>query len=568
MIVIIAGIAGASAAVRRAAGSANSAPAVNIRAKCDSALILADGYAEAVAQKPEFAPARLNILRDFYAAIPDGEARDSVCSRLFDFYVNYVEAENAPRAEAFKTVYLALAPDNDEHLGRIYLNELNVARENFDTTGMEQCILRLADYADRMQYDYDEELSAAKAFIRTVRNRPPLRQAIAGVWVSDDVDGVELPDGRVQFSYGSEKMALINSLKVIQIRETDHPIYHQDITKENRYQGVFTSLDPANGADSPAGQRNLDVIKCREGLASFSVIASTPWYVPVEAWELPAHNMAPLDSSYVAGTKMRGSLKLSRGLDNHLDKFLSRMTVTNDTTYSMYTFWGDTVFRRNDPEIGAILRQTTQQSQAAVAGHMSRSNHSFGDRLAANLTAGLVSAGVNAAVDALMVSSEKIWGLESVMHMVNPNELDAEMFAQLVISKSNSNTPENYEYRHRASYYRWVPSDSVVFLGMYNNIESPWNGEHGIIYLHEMTDADKDYWEQKVKDYKKVFKDWYKAEIKKREEYVKSLPKGSAERKSAAEALKSLKAAPPQLWQTWNREMLNRLKRKSENRTI
>ena len=197
---------------------------VNIQAVVDSALIMADDYATAMAQKPEFAPTRLNILRNYYTALPSDAARDSVRSRIFDFYVNYIEDGKELQAEAFKHSFMAIAPDTDEHLGPLYANELTLARERFDTTAVKTNIDLLAAYATRMNYDYDDDLASSRKFLHTIRTRPHINDILPGVWVSERIAGYTDSLGN-EFHLFPEKEWLINSLTVLRIRNSNSPIY-------------------------------------------------------------------------------------------------------------------------------------------------------------------------------------------------------------------------------------------------------------------------------------------------------------------------------------------------------
>lgn len=160
---------------------------VNIRAIVDSALIMADDYATALIQKPEFAQTRLNILTDYYNTLPTDGARDSVRSRIFDFYVNYVESGKTQQAEAFKQCFTAIAPDTDEHLGPLYANELIVAQENFDTTKVKSELSLLENYSKKLNIDYDEAIHKAQDFLHFMRTKEPIQRALMGVWVGEGI---------------------------------------------------------------------------------------------------------------------------------------------------------------------------------------------------------------------------------------------------------------------------------------------------------------------------------------------------------------------------------------------
>lgn len=538
---------------------------VDMTAVRDSALILADDYAVALVEKPEFASARLNAFRRFHGRQPE-TVRDSVCGFIFDFMADYVEQGKQTRADAFSDLFLSVASQNDSRRGPMYAMRLAVARENFDTIALKENITLLDDYARRMEFDYDQDLDEAKSWLRWVRTRKPVRDAMVGVWVSEDVGGiVRNEEGRYYYHYPEKDYKLINSTKVLQIRNTDNPIYRNEIIS-GKYKGndLYVSLDSVNSRHD-GEKRNLDVIKCRGNLRDFSPMGGTSFYVPVEAWELPGYGMAPLDSSYLAETPIRGTLKFNK-LKDHNVEHLSRITRTDDETYSMYVYWGDERLKRNNAEIGAIIRQTTQHLKASVAGELSRSRYSFADRLVGQVTSDIISVGINGILDAVMVSKDEIWGLEMMLHMENPYMLIADIYAEKVTAKSNSSEPEVLQYHHRANYYRWEPQDSVFFMGTYYSDYQPWNYKGGLITLHDMTKEDKKICKAKADEYKEKWKKWYKDGIKKLEENIKTLKRGSDERKQAEENLKNYKERQiPQIWIAWNRGMLEKLKAKSDS---
>ena len=186
-LLLLLGSIAAQAAPQRGKKQTTKPRPVNIRTVVNSALIMADDYATALTQKPEFAQTRLNILTDYYNTLPTDAVRDSVRSRIFDFYVNYVETGKTGQADAFKQSFLAIAPDTDEHLGPLYANELIVAQENFDTTKVKSELSLLENYAEKMNVDYDEVIHHAQDFLHFMRTKSPIQKALMGVWVGEGI---------------------------------------------------------------------------------------------------------------------------------------------------------------------------------------------------------------------------------------------------------------------------------------------------------------------------------------------------------------------------------------------
>ena len=216
---------------------------------------------------------------------------------------------------------------------------------------------------------------------------------------------------------------------------------------------------------------------------------------------------------------------------------------------------GDERLKVPDPEISAIIRQSVQTSQAMVAGLLSRSQYSFGERFAGNLVAGLVSAGINSLVDAMMVSTDVIWGINLVVNMVNPYKLHAQVFAQLIKSKSNSTKVEEARLLHEFDYYRWEPQDSIFLLGRIS-------GANDILTLHAISKQQEKEYKQQAKSFIKELTAENKKYCKQIEKKIKAMPKGD-ERKAAEKELNEYKNNF-RCWKIWNKRALAKLKAKSD----
>lgn len=516
---------------------------VNIQAVVDSALIMADDYVTAMAEKPEFAQTRLNILKNYYTSLPTNAARDSVRSRIFDYYVNYIETGKAQQADGFKRSFMAIAPDTDEHLGPIYANELILSRERFDTTAVKTNIDLLEAYANRMNYDYDDDLTSARGWLHTIRTRPNINDILPGVWVSERMAGYTDSVGKT-YHLLPEKKWLINSLSVLRIRNSNSPIYDGMILNGK------TKTDSAR----------LDAIKSNVNIREkwTTVGGDIYGYIPMEPWEMPAHNMMVPDK--YDSTPTPGSSYLLTAQDK---EYISQAFITDNEAYGAFIFWGDERLKRNNAEIGAIIRQTTQNSQALVAGHLSRSRYDFGSRLLGNFATGLVSSGINSVIDALMVSTDKIWQISTVIKVINPYKLEATIYAQLIISKSNKAEPEIYEYRDNATYYRWESNDSIPCLwSAHYHDYYPHKNIGGLISLFHLNKEDKEKLNDAEKNYSQKWNEWYKSVIKEFKDSIKNM--SGEEKKRAKKRLMDLERKPRNAWLDYNRGCLERLKAKSD----
>lgn len=537
-------VTGAYAAKPRAGKHVAKPITVNIQAVVDSALIMADDYATAMAQKPEFAPTRLNILRNYYTALPTDAARDSVRSRIFDFYVNYVEEGKAEQAEAFKSSFMSIAPDTDEHLGPLYANELTLARERFDTTAVKTNIDLLEAYANRMNYDYDDDLASARQWLHTIRTRPHINDILPGVWVSEDICTI-----KEEYNGVKDEISLIGNLAILRIRDINKIL----VSKQEYIPGI-DSLNNVLLQKGTTSGYNLEAVKISYDLRKcFCVFSTEGGYVPTPISEAPGSNFeAPfIDKPMYISDARRTSMSKD---------YYSRSMQTDNDAYAAYIYWGDERLKVPNTEIGAIIRQTTQTTQALVAGQLSRRQYSFGEQLAGNLAAGLVSAGINSLVDAMMVSTDRIWGINLVVQMVNPYKLHAQVFAQLIETKSNSTDIKESRLLHEFDYYRWEPQDSVFFMGAIGAYDND------VLVLHGIS-------KQQEKEYKKQAKldrERFVAEksiyYKQRKKEIEAIPNGN-ERNSAEEELKDYKSGG--IWRIiwkkdWNKRALAKLKTKSD----
>mgnify|MGYP001115929394 FL=1 len=520
--------------------TSNPAPVpFNFELVVDSATILADDYAEAMVNKPEMVKSRMNALKRFYAPYSGNKTvADSICNVIFNMYVDNIERDNINRANAFKECFTEIADKDNEHYGPLYATELELAQERFDTTAVARYIPALYEYSARLDFDYDDVLSDAKIFLNNIRNRRPLRDALPGIWVSEDIAGVNTDKGKKDSHEGKNNW--LNDCKIIQIRDCTNPIYASfNIPK-----------------DSITG---LNIIR-RSASAQKSYGPDIDWCI-IGDWEQPAFNI-----------QTEQQYEIPQISFSSIDNAQAKIIVLDNNCYSAYAFWGDESLKRNNAEIGSIIRQTTQNMQAVTSGHLSRNKYSNTERFAGNMASGLVGVGINSLVDAIMVSSDMIWSIEITFHMINPYCLEAELRSNTVVVKSNSTEEKINTYTHKAKYYRWEPEDNVVWVGAENNIgnafteEKPWITT-GMIFLtppsNELMNSAKKH---KI-SFEKEFKIWYKNEQKKLKNQLKELDKNSLVYENLKNDIKLFNKfeSAPKAWQQWNTIQLAKLKAKSDN---
>lgn len=514
---------------------------VNTQAIVDSALIMTDDYATALSRKPEFAQTRLNILKNYYSAITADAARDSVRSRIFDFYVNYIESGNNAQAEAFKRCFMAIAPDSDEHLGPLYANELTLARERFDTTAIKSNIDLLEAYATRMNYDYDEDLAAARHWLHSIRTRPHINDILPGVWVSEDI----YKDRSIDYNYKdySLKAALYhpaciaNSMAILKIPRAKNT--HGEMVVQ-KCKGMTINVESSD---------NLFAIVLKSmGIEGFSSVRTE---------DLHYFNLGKN-----IGTAQPGTIN-SANLDPHV---YSKTVKINNDAYGAYIFWGDESLKRPNTEITAMVRQSVQNTQAMIAGELSRSQYSLGEQLAGNFFSELTATTINALIDAFMVSTERLLCVETILQIVNPYELKAKTYLQVILSKSNEAQPHCFNFVFESTYYRWDSANDIAFMGPFkvNDAKTSALNYGGILTLSNLPKEQLKAKENEIKDYCKNWKKTYNEEVKALKTSIKAMPKGK-EKDFAKQQLNDYKKTRKQCWEDYNEQLYLKLKSNSDN---
>lgn len=438
---------------------------INITAVVDSALIMADNYADALVDKPEMAPTRLNMLRNFGGEKP-AYICDTICSRLYDFFVSYTEQNKTDRATAFKDCYLALARPDSPQLGPLYAAELTIARENTDTTAIKKYLPLLEDYATRLDYDYDEELAAARAFLHKVRTRRPINEDLTGVWVSDEMLKYPLMASTYGFSVGKALNVMGGNSYAAAARE---------ISEED----AIMTLNIITFGQLPSGYTLTSCADKKYGFMSLQKNECDYYKLNVD------------------------ERKINPKSKNRKPNWVCHpiQTVTDNNSRWLYAIWGTEQLKRNNPELTAALRQSIQHTQALVAGQYSRSRYSHGEELLANSLASGFSAISNGIIDHFSVSKDKIYSAEINLQLQHPDKLVGRLDIINVEVRSDMETPTIKERNNEVTYYRWTPEDNVFFLTSFETyvpLFEPSKSESE--RMKRIVKQAKVYWEMYVKN--------------------------------------------------------------------
>lgn len=513
---------------------------VNIEASVDSALIMADNYATAMSGTPEIAPSRLNMFKSFCKSKPQ-VVQDSICNRIFDFFTQYIESDKAERATAFKNCYEAISSTEDAHRGPLYAMELQDAIANSDTIKINQYLPLLEEYASRMGFDYDDEISQANHFLTSYRSRRPLNESFPGIWISEDIVGL---DDKGDLIKGDE-YHYYNTVMMLQIRNRKSTTY-------NPIRLNMPDWEVMHNYKRNDSTTSIDVFKGHEyyGLGKYKTI--NKWEIGAFA---PYYNKMSDDS--ILKAEFNGFTYDPYDLKDHMASFV----VEDFNSNSIYVFWGDERLKRGDADISAAFRQLSQNTHASVLGELSRSKYSFSDRLAGSLTSGLVYGVVDAIISSLMVSTDKIWSVEATLQMINPYHMVANISINTIISSSDSSKPKVYTFNKNVNYYRWESSDDIFFKSIHDPLY--WSGVANM-YHHTLGKEQENKYIEIFNKYSQEYNQRKKEEINKIKKSLKTTVKNSTEYNEYKLQLKRLKDnGDPEY--SFNKMMLQKLKRKAEN---
>ena len=408
---------------------------IDIAATVDSAVIMADDYAIALEQNPEMAPTRLKQLQNF-AKSKSPEVNDSICSRLYDFFVTYTENEKSGRAEAFKKCFLALASEVNPNLGPLYATDLYISIVENDTIAVKAGIEQLQLYSTRLNLDYDEEIWQAEEFIKEVRQRKPIRYDIMGCWVGESI---------------CEDKFYIPSFKETWITDIDG--------NKEKYNNLSRSMHILRITSSC-------VYTCFPYKITYADFPDIGYSIPPEAYNKNIEK-------YLKNRQSK-SRDNSDKKDNHIEY--------NEKDRSAYCLWCSEDLSSFNPQYYAMLRQNMQADYANTAGELSRSYVSNGTKLKGKVIMdGMYRIG-NSIFDRLAVSTASAWIKEMTLRLDAPTRMTVWTHIQYNISKSNSNRVNTWDKENNGTLYlKWEPDDDVFFLAQ--------NGD--FITLGELTSAQK-----------------------------------------------------------------------------
>ena len=429
---------------RRTSTISNKSPIVNIQAVQDSIILLADNYADAMERKPEMANIHLNALKNYYALIPTSEAKDSARNKLFDFYVFYVGQDNEIRACDFKNCYLAIAKDDDENLGPMYVMDLAVAQDNFDTISVKKTVAMLENYARQLDVDYDADVQTANEFLYFMRNKRPIQEAMMGAWVCEDVF--------------RESPRIVNDwvdlLKILTLQTTSMEDGSFDFDRQTDSHDIIY-MQLYGPEFYPKSLRYVDFIMYGYDIPKESIISNS---------------------------------KSDR-------TFLNRTpngVLYDENSRSMYCFQSTQNTVSFDSNFSANLRQQLQNNRAALFGEHARKKYSYGQRFKGETKSEIIHSLGNAWLDRLNIATAFARTKEVELFHVNNRIMKGWVKDTYLKSVSNKSNTMVFDRTHEdLTYLKWLPNDSVFFLK-----------RNDYIILGDMNKTNKNYCKRVINEYK------------------------------------------------------------------
>lgn len=427
-------------------------PKVDIEAVTDSALILADNYADALSQKPEFARTRLNALRKFYERQP-AVAQDSVRERLYDFMSGYMEDEREKRFNAFMDCFMAIAPENDLRLGPLYAMQLTQARERFDTIATKKFLPLLDEYARRMDFDYDEDLRKAEKFLDFMRTKPPINESLVGVWVGENICR-RLDDKYIQHPYKEGYVGIGGDMDDVRALATMHNIM---VIYPNGIYPLGTTVPFCDlhriGYEVPS--EVIDRIKKDENRMGYR-LSEVIGGLKKEKYKSFLNQIHGCFMFPGSKEKVEASIR-------------SRFTEYHEDYRSVYAFWSSEYIDSFDPVFIGNARQRLQANAAKAAGNLARKKVSTSKKLWGGAMVNGLNRMGNTILDQLAVSTAIFWAKEMTIFQENPCKLTADLYVEVNRSKSNSGAIRKFDKEFEGmGYYLWEPSDDVFFIDIFS----------------------------------------------------------------------------------------------------
>lgn len=448
-----------------------SPPPVNVQAVVDSAILMADDYATAVTEKPELSRFRLNRIKDYYSR-QSQRLQDSIRANLFNLMTNYVDTGNHARAKIFKDCYLTLAAPDDNRMGNIYAAEMALAFENDDTTEVKRIIPLLEEYAERKDYDFDEEIAAAKDYLDDMRRRGPIRYDLMGVWVSEKIcEDIPFRENILKSLFSTDTPN----------NETHSEIFHR--ISNPYYLGITNDKIIVGDKYHEAG-----------GPACFKDYPRFGYKIPED---IISEGKYTKKKSYFFD-RLSPTSWFDR--DSYYECFPQTM-LYDEKLRSAYGVWSNEMISSFNPDYYAQIRQNQQYSTAEVLGNMARKNVRTSTKIKGRAALTAMDNVSNAILDRLTVSSATFWIREITVQLDSPNVLTAWIYTQYNRTKSNNGLTQTKDKDlEGVKYYKWEPDDDVFFR----------EGNQYIILgnFDELSKAKK----KAMKDYYKVQKEVYQSQ--------------------------------------------------------
>ena len=334
--------------------------------------------------------------------------RDSILRYIYNNITQELSDDNKAKAFALIECYEALTHNNDELLGGLYYIRAKSAGEKEDTITLKTNIIKLSDFAEQTELDYDQELSELNNRLLQIRNYVPLEKDLQGYWILD-----QFRDDHI-YSYKDPFKGFSNNSIVYQ-----HNTLHFTPTNSALY--LKQSCMPILQKES---------------------------FFPSTEGPLPPRDLQLFNKSN-----------------------------------SLYISWAHQDISRNNTIFSESGRRSIQKLHASVSAELTRPKHSFGDKLAGEVTMTILDEVGNSIFDALSVSTSTKWETEMNLIRKTPRHLFGNLrYGEISVSSKNMSAKIKAN-EVNVDYYKWEETDSIYFF----------DGSFNVIAPRKLTKSEKEH---------------------------------------------------------------------------
>lgn len=300
----------------------------------------------------------------------------------------------------------------DSIVGRLYQEaKLHIANDDIDATKkVSHLLYSIAPYNDKRLYSiFFEEANLAESKMDSVY----LNQIINNLTVYSDLNKIDIQD----------ELKLLNN----KLQSISNPQSH--------FIGTWIS-DKQLTIKNPYPDYIIDITQ--DSIQKFNICTHFNYYTEKKLFK-------------------KGSFS------QMYENFKSNL-VMDVSENELYSNWCSEKLKKGNAELSTFLRGETRDINASIVSHYARKNeHSFEEKIGADLLTGIGSVVIDNLLDNIAVSKKNIYIYEQSINLIQPNIMFLDIKGQrLQIKSSNLNYIDKYEYK-----------ETVKLLKLDNKMDMP-----------------------------------------------------------------------------------------------